>query len=313
MPPWQSADLPDFGAAFTALLTAAGLTVDGVLRALPGDRRGRVSRATLYDWKKGQHLPGDIGPLLEVVQVCLDTAHKCGAALGVAPDDLNGWRRLLTEAKQARDSRTAQGRDIGVRPASDAQAAGGGDDPRDVAQLLKALRDAGADEAAATLATRAAIHAPLDDRRGIAQLLEAMRDAGADEATTVILATRAANHARRTAMGSRTVLEYLIREQDRTYQEVADEFERIARDLGERGVSISVRHLRRLARGERTGGTSAAPAIRRVLTAQFNYPAKQLLEPFAQGEAVGLVSADPALPTVDTQKEALKAEQQAGR
>lgn len=105
----------------------------------------------------------------------------------------------------------------------------------------------------------------------------------------------------------RTLLEHLIREQDRTYQEVVDEFERIARDLGERGVSISVRHLRRLARAERTGGTGATPVIRRVLTAQFNYPAKELLEPFAQGEAVGLVSVGPALPTVDTQKEALVA------
>ena len=49
----------DFRTAFTALLAAAGLTVDGVLRALPEDRRGQVSRSTLYDWKKGEHLPLD--------------------------------------------------------------------------------------------------------------------------------------------------------------------------------------------------------------------------------------------------------------
>ena len=111
MPARDSADPSGFGAAFTALLAAAGFTVDGVLGALPEDHRGRVSRSTLYDWKKGQHLPLDAtGPLLEVVRVCLTSAGKGGAALGASPASEEGWRRLLAEAKQARDADIARGR-----------------------------------------------------------------------------------------------------------------------------------------------------------------------------------------------------------
>ncbi|MFI7707504.1 hypothetical protein [Nonomuraea sp. NPDC049480] len=94
----------DFGKAFTALLTAAGLTVDQVIR-----RRAVVSRSTLYDWKKGDHLPEDTGPLLAVVELCLDLAAQRGADLGVAPNDVNDWLQLLAQAKQTRDSRAAQG------------------------------------------------------------------------------------------------------------------------------------------------------------------------------------------------------------
>ena len=99
------------GAAFTALLAAAGFTVDGVLGALPEDCRGRVSRSTLYDWKKGQRLPLDAtGPLLEVVRVCLAAAGERGGTLGVSPGSEDGWRRLLAEAKQAPDADIARGR-----------------------------------------------------------------------------------------------------------------------------------------------------------------------------------------------------------
>ena len=111
MPVRDSAGPSGFGAAFTALLAAAGFTVDAVLGALPEDCRGRVSRSTLYDWKKGQHLPLDAtGPLLEVVRVCLDAVCKRGAGVGVSPASEEGWRRLLAEAKQARDADLARGR-----------------------------------------------------------------------------------------------------------------------------------------------------------------------------------------------------------
>ena len=111
MPARYSASHADFGTAFTALLAAAGLTVDGVLGALLEDRRGRVSRSTLYDWKKGQHLPLDAtGPLLEVVRVCLDAARKRGAAVAASPASEDGWRRLLAEAQQARDADNTRGR-----------------------------------------------------------------------------------------------------------------------------------------------------------------------------------------------------------
>ena len=111
MPARDSAGPAGFGAAFTVLLAAAGFTVDGVLGALPEDCRERVSRSTLYDWKKGQHLPLDAtGPLLEVVRMCLAAVGERGATLGVSPGSEDGWRRLLAEAKQARDADIARGR-----------------------------------------------------------------------------------------------------------------------------------------------------------------------------------------------------------
>src|SRR5215470_8371934 len=73
----------------------------------------------------------------------------------------------------------------------------------------------------------------------------------------------------------RTVLEELLRQQDRTYDEIAQDFEKVARQLGEHGVSISTRHLRRLASGERTGTT---PATRRVLQAMFHRRMDELLQ-----------------------------------
>ena len=111
MPARRSVGPAGFGAAFTALLAAAGFTVDGVLGALPEDCRRRVSRSTLYDWKKGQHLPLDAtGPLLEVVRVCLAAAGERGGTLGVSAGSEDGWRRLLAEAKLARDADIARGR-----------------------------------------------------------------------------------------------------------------------------------------------------------------------------------------------------------
>jgi hypothetical protein len=82
---------------------------------------------------------------------------------------------------------------------------------------------------------------------------------------------------------SRTVLEELLRQQDRTYEEVARDFEKVAQQLDERGVSISTRHLRRLASGERTGTT---PATRRVLQAMFNRTAEELLQPWPPAELI---------------------------
>ena len=103
----RSAASVDFGSALTALLRAAGLKPDGV-RAELGDRRRLVSRSTLYDWMKNEHLPEDDGPLLEIVHLCLATAQRRGVPVAPAPEDEGGWRRLLAEAKQARDARVAQ-------------------------------------------------------------------------------------------------------------------------------------------------------------------------------------------------------------
>ncbi|SDS48848.1 XRE family transcriptional regulator [Actinopolymorpha singaporensis] len=76
----------------------------------------------------------------------------------------------------------------------------------------------------------------------------------------------------------RTVLEHLIRQRDQTYDEVAEAFETLARQTGERGASMSARHLRRLASGQRTGMT---PVTRRVLQAMFGRPAAELVAPYA--------------------------------
>lgn len=74
----------------------------------------------------------------------------------------------------------------------------------------------------------------------------------------------------------RTTLEWAIWELDRTYEEIADDFCALARRMGEK-VTITARHLRRLASGERSGTT---PATRRVLQERFSCPADVLLGPY---------------------------------
>ncbi len=65
-----------------------------------------------------------------------------------------------------------------------------------VAWLLDRLREAGADDAVTTLATRAAGHARLDSPRAVVSLLDGLRAAGADDAVTTLLARGPASHAR---------------------------------------------------------------------------------------------------------------------
>ena len=71
----------------------------------------------------------------------------------------------------------------------------------------------------------------------------------------------------------RTVLEFLIWQYDRTYDELVTDFDRKAREMGEK-ATISARHLRRLASGERDGTT---PVTRRVLQQLFGQPVDQLV------------------------------------
>lgn len=74
---------------------------------------------------------------------------------------------------------------------------------------------------------------------------------------------------------ARTLLEHLLWCEDHTYEEMAGRFERAAVELGER-ATITPRHLRRLASGERTGTT---PATRRVFQNLFGQPIDVLLSP----------------------------------
>ena len=77
-------------------------------------------------------------------------------------------------------------------------------------------------------------------------------------------------------MSPRTQLEYLLWQRDQTYEEVVAEFAKLARALGE-PATLTSRHLRRLASGERNGVT---PVTRRVLQTMFSRPAEDLLAPY---------------------------------
>ncbi|MCT2278489.1 XRE family transcriptional regulator [Micromonospora chalcea] len=87
-----------------------------------------------------------------------------------------------------------------------------------------------------------------------------------------------------TRRAPRTMLEYLIQQRERTYEEMADAFLRL-----EEPAAISARHLGRLARGER-GSAGATPATRRALQAMFGMPLEELLRPWTPE----LVIAQPA-------------------
>lgn len=95
----------DFGAAFSALLKAAGASPDSVVQAL----NGAVARATLYDWKNGAHLPHETEPFEQVVRLCLRLAGDSADLRGM-PRNVRGWLDLLAEAKQTRDNGTPAGR-----------------------------------------------------------------------------------------------------------------------------------------------------------------------------------------------------------
>jgi tetratricopeptide (TPR) repeat protein len=75
----------------------------------------------------------------------------------------------------------------------------------------------------------------------------------------------------------RTLLEHLIQQRDRTYEEMSADF----RNLDVDAVPISARHLARMARGERGTAAGATPATRRAFQAMFGLPLDELLRPWA--------------------------------
>jgi hypothetical protein len=93
---------------------------------------------------------------------------------------------------------------------------------------------------------------------------------------------------------ARTVLEYLLWREDHTYEEMAARFEQVALGLGER-ATITPRHLRRLASGERTGTT---PVTRRVFQSMFGQPIDLLLAPWT-GQNDPAASESPSTPVTD--------------
>lgn len=75
----------------------------------------------------------------------------------------------------------------------------------------------------------------------------------------------------------RTLLEQLIRQRDTTYEELCEQYDKLARHVGEK-ATISVRHLQRLAYGERSS-QHPTPGTRRVMRQLFGYSMDELLGP----------------------------------
>ena len=98
----------------------------------------------------------------------------------------------------------------------------------------------------------------------------------------------------------RTLLEKLIREREATYEEQVKAFTDLARRLNE-PATITVRHLQRLAAGQRSGDR-AAPSTRRVIRQLYGHPLDQLLAPPPASALLGSPEPEPAaieLPTAD--------------
>lgn len=97
----------------------------------------------------------------------------------------------------------------------------------------------------------------------------------------------------------RTLLEALVRQRQLSWDEAARAVSEAAREQGERGLSLSSRHLARLARRERLGEARPNPATCRALQYAFGRPIEELLAPFAPGDLVVVSSRtiEPALNT----------------
>jgi tetratricopeptide (TPR) repeat protein len=83
------------------------------------------------------------------------------------------------------------------------------------------------------------------------------------------------------------MLEHLLWQQNNTYDEVAAEFTRLAESLGER-ATISPRHMRRLAAGERA---SCTPVTRRVMSAMFGRSLDELIRPWSEASELASIKA----------------------
>src|SRR3954463_3911014 len=85
----------------------------------------------------------------------------------------------------------------------------------------------------------------------------------------------------------RTLLEALVREQHLSWEEAANLVAKTARKHEGISISISGRHLGRLARNERSGNRPN-PATRRALQYTFNRSVDELLAPYVPGIATVL-------------------------
>jgi hypothetical protein len=83
-----------------------------------------------------------------------------------------------------------------------------------------------------------------------------------------------------------TLLEALVRQRQLSWDEAARAVCEAAREHGERTLSLSSRHLARLARHEREGEATPNPATCRALQYAFGRPIEELLTPLVQGQLV---------------------------
>ncbi|GAA1563611.1 hypothetical protein GCM10009789_15890 [Kribbella sancticallisti] len=93
----------------------------------------------------------------------------------------------------------------------------------------------------------------------------------------------------------RTVLAHLIQRRNQTYSEIVAEFVEL-------GGTITERHLRRLASGERAGTT---PQTRRTLQRMFGKPVEELLAPYVPEQAAQVVPAASGRITTGNEMEVL--------
>lgn len=92
----------------------------------------------------------------------------------------------------------------------------------------------------------------------------------------------------------RTVLEAIVRQRQMSWEEAARAVGEAARERGERALSLSSRHLARLARREREGVARPNPATCRALQYAFGRPVEELLAPHVPGDlVVGSTTIDP--------------------
>jgi hypothetical protein len=84
----------------------------------------------------------------------------------------------------------------------------------------------------------------------------------------------------------RTVLEALVRQRQLSWDEAARAVSDAAREHGERALSLSSRHLARLARREREGDARPNPATCRALQYAYGRSIEELLTPYVPGDLV---------------------------
>src|ERR671915_253214 len=84
----------------------------------------------------------------------------------------------------------------------------------------------------------------------------------------------------------RTLLEALVRQRQLSWEEAARAISEAARKEGQGNLSLSSRHLARLARREKDGDVRPNPATCRALTYTFSHTIDELLAPYNPGELV---------------------------